>query len=180
MNMNSQQTLSTIDSAGRSSANQSQGNSAITTPPIDRKKFDVLKIYEDVDKVKNQSILTGGLDTGIDFGKFIIDTNIGTTSSATQEIVAERFIGPYARTQLNNLSWLNSPKNLNLEEEEEEVLQQSEQQSNYLMQQYFRLVNTHMHGLIGGKVESESFSHDFRLPKCYDIPKAKLRDITQS
>jgi hypothetical protein len=42
------------------------------------------------------------------------------------------------------------------------------------------LVNTHMHGLIGGKVESESFSHDFRLPKCYDIPKAKLRDITPS
>ena len=46
------------------------------------------------------------------------------------------------------------------------------------MQQYFRLVNTHMHGLIGGKVESESFSHDFNLPKCYNIPKTKLRDIT--
>jgi len=28
-----------------------------------------------------------------------------------------------------------------------------------------------MHGLPGGKVESESFSHDFRLPKCYDVPK---------
>lgn len=34
-----------------------------------------------------------------------------------------------------------------------------------------------MHGLIGGNVESESFSHDFRLPKCYDIPKTKLREI---
>jgi len=40
------------------------------------------------------------------------------------------------------------------------------------------MVNTHMHGLSGSKVESESFTHDFRLPKCYDIPKAKLRDIT--
>jgi len=28
-----------------------------------------------------------------------------------------------------------------------------------------------MHGMPGGLVESESFSHDFRLPKCYDIPK---------
>jgi hypothetical protein len=78
--------MSTIDSAGRSSANQSQGNSAIApaaVEQVDRKKFDVLKIYEDADKVKKQSILTGGLDTGIDFGKFIIDTNIGTTSSTT-------------------------------------------------------------------------------------------------
>jgi hypothetical protein len=39
------------------------------------------------------------------------------------------------------------------------------------MQQYFKLINTHMHGQPGGRVESESFSQDFRLPKCYDIPK---------
>lgn len=37
------------------------------------------------------------------------------------------------------------------------------------MQQYFKLINSQMHGLPGGKVESESFSHDFRLPDCYDI-----------
>lgn len=41
----------------------------------------------------------------------------------------------------------------------------------HLMHQYFKLINTHMHGLPGGKVESESLSHDFRLPKCYDIQK---------
>jgi hypothetical protein len=75
--------MSTLDSNGRSSANQSQSNSTINDAAFDRKKFDVLKIYEDVDKVKNQSILSGGLDTGIEFGKFIIDTNIGTTSNTT-------------------------------------------------------------------------------------------------
>jgi len=48
----------------------------------------------------------------------------------------------------------------------------SEQNSpNYLMEQYFNLVNTHMHGQPGGIVESESFTPDFRLPTCYDIPK---------
>ena len=49
--------------------------------------------------------------------------------------------------------------------------QLSEQRSIHLMQHYFKLVNTHMHGVPGGKVESESFNHDFRLPKCYDVPK---------
>lgn len=39
------------------------------------------------------------------------------------------------------------------------------------MEQYFRLINTQMHGQLGGKVESESFSHNFLLPKCYDMPK---------
>jgi len=39
------------------------------------------------------------------------------------------------------------------------------------MQEYLKLINTHMHGLAGGKVESESFTPDFRLPKCYEIPK---------
>ena len=47
-----------------------------------------------------------------------------------------------------------------------------------MLGQYFKLINTHMHGLPGGKVESESFSHDFRLPKCYDIPKFK--EMSQS
>lgn len=32
-----------------------------------------------------------------------------------------------------------------------------------------------MHGVPGGKIESESFSHDFRLPKCYEIPKFKVQ-----
>ncbi len=44
------------------------------------------------------------------------------------------------------------------------------------MQQYFKLINSHMHGLLGGIVESESFTHDFNLPKCYDIPK--FREMT--
>lgn len=45
------------------------------------------------------------------------------------------------------------------------------------MEQYFKLVNTHMHGQPGGIVESESFTHDFRLPQCYDMPK--FREMTQ-
>ena len=43
------------------------------------------------------------------------------------------------------------------------------------MGNYFKQINTHMHGSLGENVESESFSHDFRLPKCYDMPK--LREI---
>ena len=47
------------------------------------RKHDVLTVYEDVEKQESQSILNGGLDTGINFGKFIIDTsnNIGPPSS---------------------------------------------------------------------------------------------------
>jgi len=113
--------------------------------------------------------MTGGLDTGIDFGKFIIDTsnNIGQTSPSSERY-ADRFIGPYARTHLNS-SELVTP---------DDPSTTSEQRSSYLLGQYFKLINTHMHGLPGGKVESESFSHDFRLPKCYDIPKFK--EMTQS
>jgi hypothetical protein len=48
------------------------------------------------------------------------------------------------------------------------------------MGQYFKLINTHMHGMPGGMVESESFSHDFRLPKCYDIPKFRETDSASS
>jgi len=78
MNMNSQQALSTMDSADRSSASQSQNS---TSPAIDKKKFDVLKVYENLEKVQNQSILSGGLDTGIEFGKFIIDTSLTTNAA---------------------------------------------------------------------------------------------------
>jgi hypothetical protein len=53
-------------------------------------------------------VLVGGLDTGIDFGKFMIDTsnNIGTPVNMASERFAERFIGPYARTHLNSPSLL--------------------------------------------------------------------------
>lgn len=37
------------------------------------KKFDVLKAYDNIDALNNQSILTGGIDIGIDIGKFTID-----------------------------------------------------------------------------------------------------------
>lgn len=39
------------------------------------------------------------------------------------------------------------------------------------MQQWFTHVNTSMHGQPGGKVESESLNHEFRLPKSYEIPQ---------
>ena len=47
------------------------------------KKHDVLAVYEDLDKQSQSSLLTGGMDTGIDFGKFLIDTsnNIGPTTN---------------------------------------------------------------------------------------------------
>jgi hypothetical protein len=67
-------------------------------------KFDVLKVYNEADNASQNSIFTGGLDTGIDFGKFVIDTsnNITNSNSSIQERYAERFIGPYCRTNLNN------------------------------------------------------------------------------
>jgi len=39
-------------------------------------KFDILKIYDDpdFDSSNNSSIFKGGLDTGVDLGKFILDT----------------------------------------------------------------------------------------------------------
>jgi len=77
-------------------------------------------------------------------------------------------MGPYARTQLNNASWISSIIDPAKDGEDKQL---SEQRSIHLMQHYFKLVNTHMHGVPGGKVESESFNHDFRLPQCYDIPK---------
>jgi len=74
----------------------------------DKKRNDILMLYEDINKVKTQSIFTGGIDTGVDSGKFVIDTsnNIGMSGSQTQEVYADRFIGPYARNQLNCQSWL--------------------------------------------------------------------------
>ena len=41
------------------------------------------------------------------------------------------------------------------------------------MEQYFKLIDTSMHGQPGSKIESESFDHDFRLPKSYEIPKMR-------
>ena len=62
----------------------------------DRIKFDVLKVYENMDTVRNQSILTGGLDIGLEIGKFVFDTSQNRVQN--YENYAERFIGPYART----------------------------------------------------------------------------------
>lgn len=63
-------------------------------------KFDVLKVYNETDSSNQHSIFNGGLDTGIDFGKFVIDTsnNITNNSSSIQERYAERFMGPYCRS----------------------------------------------------------------------------------
>jgi hypothetical protein len=74
-----------------------------------QKRNGVFTIYDEINKINTQSIFSGGLDTGIDYGKFVIDTsnNIGTMNH-TQDSYADRFIGPYARTQLNNQRWLNS------------------------------------------------------------------------
>lgn len=41
----------------------------------DTRPYDVLNVYNDLNQVDNQSILTGELDTGIDIGKFVIDTS---------------------------------------------------------------------------------------------------------
>jgi len=70
--------------------------------------FDVLKAYEDLEKMDKQSILTGNLDSGIDLGKFYIDTSNNLGQNNSSEIIADRFVGPYARTQLNSPSWLTS------------------------------------------------------------------------
>ena len=129
---------------------------------IEKKRRDILLLYEDINKVSQQSILSGGIDTGIDSGKFVIDTSSITGGSQAQDIFADRFIGPYARNQLNSPSWLSTSS-------DDDGQSSSNQKSNQLMQQYFKLINSQMHGLPGGKVESESFSHDFRLPDCYDI-----------
>lgn len=44
----------------------------------------------------------------MDIGKFVIDTSniIGNNSNQSSEIYADRFIGPYGRNELNNLSML--------------------------------------------------------------------------
>ena len=63
-------------------------------------KFDVLKVYNEAESLNQHSIFNGGLDTGIDFGKFVIDTsnNITNNSNSIQERYAERFTGPYCRS----------------------------------------------------------------------------------
>ena len=72
-------------------------------------KFDVLNVYSD-ESQSQQSIFNGGLDRGIDFGKFVIDTsnNITSNHNNIQERYAERFIGPYCRSLLNDESFINS------------------------------------------------------------------------
>ena len=44
----------------------------------------------------------------MDIGKFVIDTSniIGSNSNPSQEMFADRFIGPYGRNELNSLSML--------------------------------------------------------------------------
>jgi len=44
--------------------------------------FDILKVYENTDTLSNQSIFTGGLDTGMEIGKFVIDTSNNITNSS--------------------------------------------------------------------------------------------------
>lgn len=131
---------------------------------------DVLKVYDNTETLSKQSIFSGGLDTGMEIGKFVIDTsNNITNSSPAMERYADRFQGPYARTQLNSPS---------LVKEKSGDSSKSEERSTFLMDQYFKLINTSMHGQPGSKIESESFYHDFRLPKCYEIPK--MRDSNES
>ena len=88
----------------------------------------------------------------------------------TGEGFAERFLSPYARTSLNNVGWLKQAIEPPSETEDKQL---SEQRSAHLLRQYFKLINTHLHGVTGGIVESESFEVDYKaqLPKCYDIPK---------
>ena len=52
-----------------------QMNSAFVNNMPDTRPYDVLNVYSNLNQVENQSILTGELDTGIDIGKFVIDTS---------------------------------------------------------------------------------------------------------
>jgi len=70
-----------------------------------------------------------------------------------------------------NLSSKQSQQPLDPSGQQPQSLAYDQHSSNHLMEQYFKLINTLMHGQPGGIVESESFTHDFRLPKCYDMPK---------
>ena len=45
-------------------------------------KFDVLKVYNEAESSNQHSIFNGGLDTGIDFGKFVIDTSNNITNNS--------------------------------------------------------------------------------------------------
>ena len=40
------------------------------------KKFDVLKVYENMDSINHQSILTGGIDIGLEIGQLTIDSKL--------------------------------------------------------------------------------------------------------
>lgn len=44
--------------------------------------FDVLRVYDNFEDIQRQSILTGGLDTGMEIGKFVIDTSNNITNNS--------------------------------------------------------------------------------------------------
>lgn len=138
----------------------------------EKSKLEVLRVYSDPNfkQGSNLSIFNGGLDTGIDVGKVTIDTRIQGVQDVGAESLTfvDRFITPYCRTQLNSRGLLEQSS------ENDSIFSNSElstMRSQHMMEQYFKLINTHMHGQLGSTVESESFSHQFLLPKCYDMPK---------
>jgi len=128
----------------------------------------VLNIYDDSD-VERTSIFSGSLDTGIDLGNFIFDTSNSKICLRDPPYInyTDRFVGPYCRTSLNDDALIGDSQGST-----------SETRSNYLLEQYFKLINTQMHGQLGSQVESESLNHEFRLPKCFDMPK--FREIAPS
>jgi hypothetical protein len=132
MNLGPQSIVSTegtTDFIGFTGRNSSQGSQGGSAAPVDQQRVDVLQVYADIDNAIHSSLFNGGIDTGLDYGKFSIDTsnNIGTAGNQvqqSQDVYAERFVGPFARTQLNQLSWLDS----------ESDESSSERQANSLMQ----------------------------------------------
>ena len=158
---------STRNSSFSIASQLSQDQSSASSKP----NFDVLKIYDDAD-VERTSIFTGSLDTGIDLGSFIFDTSNPKNCQRNPSYAnyTERFIGPYCRTSLNDDKLIS--------DSEASSQGASETRSAYLLEQYFKLINTQTHGQLGSMVESESLTHEFRLPKCFDMPK--FREIAPS
>ena len=101
-----------------------------------------MKIYDD-ENVERKSIFTGSLDTGIDLGSFILDTTNPKNCQRNPPYInyTERFIGPYCRTSLNDEKLIN--------DSQDSSQGASETRSNFLLEQYFKLVNTEMHGQLG-------------------------------
>ena len=42
---------------------------------VERNKYDVLKVYSNPSTIESKSLFQGGLDSGIDIGKFTLDTS---------------------------------------------------------------------------------------------------------